>query len=83
MYERLSKFIIEHNILINSQCDFRSDHNTQHAILDICIYLFLFYFHFATRKQHSKELIKTRKEEERMMTIVARRPKGNNKAYVS
>ena len=35
MYQRLSKFIIKHNILINSQYGFRSGHNTQHAILDI------------------------------------------------
>ena len=35
MYQRLSKFIIKHNILINSQYGFRSGHNTQHAILNI------------------------------------------------
>ena len=42
-----------------------------------------FSFSFATHKQHYKELIKRRKEEKRMMTIVARRPKGIYKAYVS
>ena len=35
MYQRLGKFIIKHNILINSQYGFRGGHNTQHAILDI------------------------------------------------
>ena len=35
MYQRLSKFIIKHNILMNSQYGFRGGHNTQNAILDI------------------------------------------------
>ena len=38
---------------------------------------FIYLFYFATHKQHYKVLIKRRKEEERMMTIVARRPKRN------
>ena len=45
--------------------------------------LFIYLFYFATHKQHYKELIKRRKEEERMMTIVGRRPKRNHKADVS
>ena len=35
MYQKLGKFIIKHNILINSQYGFRGGHNTQNAILDI------------------------------------------------
>ena len=35
MYQRLSKFIIKHNILINSQYGFSGGHNTQHVILEI------------------------------------------------
>ena len=35
MYQKLGKFIIKHNILINSQYGFRGGHNTRNAILDI------------------------------------------------
>ena len=35
MFQKLSKFIIKHNILINSQYGFRGGHNTKKAILDI------------------------------------------------
>ena len=34
-YQRLTKFIIKHNILMNSQYGFSGGHNTQHAVLDI------------------------------------------------
>ena len=54
--------------------------------LDVIVYFYLFisiYLYFVTHKQHYTVLNKRRKEEERMMTIVARRPKGNYKAYVS
>ena len=35
MYQRLSKFIIKHNVLIKSQYGFSGGHNTQHVILEI------------------------------------------------
>ena len=44
------------------------------AVLTLKFFLLLFFIYFATHKQHYKELIKRRKEGERMMTTVARKP---------
>ena len=35
MYNRLNSFLVKHNILFENQFGFRSNHNTDHAILSI------------------------------------------------